>query len=93
MTRKVGMVFITVYIQDFRIQSLMAVLLNVAALSTHALACPFVSDQVDALEWLSLFGSFCTYFFGQFLFEDIELEPNQKLFVSVIIGLVNIIVP
>jgi len=78
MLRKVGMVFISVYIKEFRIQSMLAVLLCVVALAIHALCQPFVSTQVDLLEWLSLFGSFCTYFFGQFLFEDVPISPAQK---------------
>merc|ERR1719312_2144496 len=47
--------------------------------------------MIDALELLSLFGSFCTYFLGQFL--DVEmLPPSFKLMVTIVIGLVNFLV-
>jgi len=54
----------------------------------HAVACPFISDTMDSLELMSLFGSFCTYFLGQFLFVE-TIASGWKIFISVIIGLVN----
>jgi len=92
MLRKVAMVFISVYIKEFRVQSLMAVLLNVIALAVHALFQPFVSEQVDLLEWLSLFGSFCTYFFGQFLFPGVGITDGQQRFISFVIAVVSVVV-
>merc|ERR1712129_612132 len=69
MIRKILMVSIAVFFSyDIQIQSLLATLLCVTALCVHALACPYVTDAMDGLELLSLFGSFCTCFFGQFLF-------------------------
>lgn len=47
-----------------------------------------MTDTMDSLELMSLFGSFCTYFLGQFLFVD-SIEPGWKTFVSFIIFLVN----
>merc|ERR1712228_489534 len=54
-----GMVSIAVFFSyDIQIQSLLATLLCVTALCVHALACPYVTDAMDGLELLSLFGSF-----------------------------------
>jgi len=47
-----------------------------------------MTDTMDSLELMSLLGSFCTYFLGQFLFVD-SVEPGWKTFVSFIIFLVN----
>lgn len=47
-----------------------------------------MTDTMDSLELMSLFGSFCTYFLGQFLFVD-AIEPGWKTLVSFIIFLVN----
>jgi len=47
-----------------------------------------MTDTMDSLELMSLLGSFCTYFLGQFLFVD-SIEPGWKSFVSFIIFLVN----
>merc|ERR1719319_736862 len=76
---------------DIQIQALCATLLVVIALCVHALACPYATDAMDGLELLSLFGSFCTYFFGQFLFTP-SVGSGGRAFVSFIIVLVNVAV-
>eukprot|EP00487_Bulimina_marginata_P012910 TRINITY_DN9529_c0_g1_i1.p1 TRINITY_DN9529_c0_g1~~TRINITY_DN9529_c0_g1_i1.p1 ORF type:complete len:220 (+),score=11.28 TRINITY_DN9529_c0_g1_i1:178-837(+) len=92
MIRKILMVAIAVFFSyDIQIQSLLATLLVVVALCVHALACPYVTDAMDGLELLSLFGSFCTYFFGQFLFTE-SVGPAGRSIVSFIIVCVNICV-
>lgn len=92
MCRKILMVSIAVFFSyDIQIQALLATLLVVSSLCMHALACPYVSDSMDGLELLSLFGSFCTYFFGQFLFVDTVSEAGKAI-VSVIIVLINLAV-
>jgi len=84
------MVSIAVWLNyDVQIQALCATLLVVVALCVHSLACPYVTDAMDGLELMSLFGSFCTYFFGQFLFAD-GVGETGKTFVSFIIVLVNL---
>lgn len=90
--RKVAMVTISVFLsEDFKTQSLTATLLCVVVVVLHGFACPFESDTIDGLELLSLFGSFCTYFLGQFL--DVEILPDSfKLFVTIAIGLMNFLV-
>ena len=76
MIRKILIIGIAVFFSyDTQIQSLLAILLVVIALSVHAYACPFVSDTMDGLELLSLFGSFITYFMGQFLFLSANIGP------------------
>merc|ERR1712154_633 len=55
------------------------------------LACPYVTDAMDGLELLSLFGSFCTYFFGQFLFTP-SVSDAGRVIVSFIIVMVNMAV-
>jgi len=90
--RKVLMVCVAVFFSyDIHIQSLLATLLVVTALCVHSLACPYVTDAMDGLELLSLFGSFCTYFFGQFLFTD-SVNKAGKTAVSFIIVFINITV-
>merc|ERR1719410_2883950 len=92
MIRKILMVTIAVFFSyDIQIQSLLATLLCVMALCVHALACPYVTDAMDGLELLSLFGSFCTYFFGQFLFTP-SVSSAGRLIVSFIIVIVNMAV-
>merc|ERR1719464_1263785 len=92
MIRKILMVSIAVFFSyDIQIQSLLATLLCVTALCVHALACPYVTDAMDGLELLSLFGSFCTYFFGQFLFTP-SVNSLGKTIVSFIIVVVNMAV-
>eukprot|EP00495_Collosphaeridae_sp_1-RS-2012_P006867 TRINITY_DN651_c0_g1_i2.p1 TRINITY_DN651_c0_g1~~TRINITY_DN651_c0_g1_i2.p1 ORF type:complete len:376 (+),score=48.58 TRINITY_DN651_c0_g1_i2:1069-2196(+) len=92
LARKVFMVAIAVFANDdFKTQSLLATLLCVLAVVLHGVACPFESDTIDGLELLSLFGSFCTYFLGQFL--DVETLPKSlKLVTTIIIGFVNFLV-
>jgi len=83
------MVAIAVFFSDdIQVQSLLATLLVVLALCVHSLACPYINEALDGLELLSLFGSFCTYFFGQFLFLD-TVSSLAKGIVSAIIVLVN----
>ena len=61
MIRKILMVCVAVWLSyDIQIQALCATLLVVIALCVHALACPYVTDAMDGLELLSLFGSFCS---------------------------------
>jgi len=92
MVRKVGMVFIAVFLEwDFQLQSLMATLLCVISVVVHGVACPYMTDSLDSLELMSLFGSFCTYFLGQFLFVDTIAEVWKTL-VSVVIGLINVFI-
>merc|ERR1712129_287827 len=92
MMRKILMVAIAVFFNyDIQIQSLLATLLVVTALCVHALACPYVTDAMDGLELLSLFGSFCTYFFGQFLFTPSVSDAGRAI-VSFIIVFVNMAV-
>lgn len=92
MIRKILMVSIAVFFNyDIQIQSLLATLLCVSVLCVHALGCPYVTDAMDGLELLSLFGSFCTYFFGQFLFTP-SVGPAGRTIVSFIIVIVNLIV-
>jgi len=92
MIRKILMVSIAVFFNyDIQIQSLLATLLCVSALCVHALACPYVTDAMDGLELLSLFGSFCTYFFGQFLFTP-SVSSAGRAIVSFIIVIVNMAV-
>ena len=93
MLRKILMVGIAVFFSDIRLQSLMATLLVVLVLCVHALACPYINEALDGLELLSLFGSFCTYFFGQFLFQPDEVvSPLGKSLVSFVIVVVNLCV-
>jgi hypothetical protein len=90
MIRKVLLVCITVFFSyDIQVQSLLATLLVVTSLCVHTLACPYITDEMDGLEMLSLFTSFCTYFFGQFLFLDIG--PIGKMSITVIIVLSNLL--
>jgi len=92
MIRKILMVSIAVFFNyDIQIQSLLATLLCVMALCVHALGCPYVTDAMDGLELLSLFGSFCTYFFGQFLFTP-SVSSAGRAIVSFIIVFVNLAV-
>ena len=92
MLRKILMVCIAVWLSHaIQVQALCATLLVVVALCVHSLACPYVTDAMDGLELLSLFGSFCTYFFGQFLFTP-SVGDGAKLVVSFIIVLVNLAV-
>ena len=48
------------------------------------------------MEWLSLFASFCTYFFGQFLDPELqlstrpELDRDRKFGISMLVLLVNV---
>jgi len=89
MVRKVSMVFIAVFLEwDFQLQSLMATLLCVISVVVHGVACPYMTDSLDSLELMSLFGSFCTYFLGQFLFVP-TIPSGVKTFISVLIGLIN----
>ena len=91
MARKIAMVSIAVFASDdIQIQSLLATLLVVIVLCVHSLACPYINEALDGLELLSLFGSFCTYFFGQFLFA--EISSLGKTIVSFIIVTVNLCV-
>merc|ERR1719204_1338685 len=91
MIRKILMVCVAVYMSyDIQVQALCATLLVVICLCVHSLACPYVTDAMDGLELLSLFGSFCTYFFGQFLFTP-SVSPAGKAVVSFIIVLVNLV--
>jgi len=90
MIRKILMVSIAVFFSyDIQIQSLLATLLCVTALCVHSLACPYVTNAMDGLELLSLIGSFCTYFFGQFLFTE-SIGALGKTIVSFIIVFVNL---
>merc|ERR1719471_2827451 len=90
MIRKILMVAIAVFFSyDIQIQSLMATLLVVVVLCVHSLACPYINESLDGLELLSLFGSFCTYFFGQFLFAEAVTTAGRAI-VSVIIVTVNL---
>jgi len=92
MIRKILMVAVAVWLSyDIQIQALCATLLVVIALCVHALACPYVTDAMDGLELLSLFGSFCTYFFGQFLFTP-SVGKGGRVFVSFVIVMVNLCV-
>ena len=92
MFRKILMVAIAVFFSyDIQIQSLLATLLVVVVLCVHSLACPYINEALDGLELLSLFGSFCTYFFGQFLFAE-AVGPVGKAIVSFIIVAVNLCV-
>jgi len=87
--RKLLMVLIAVFLQeDFQTQSLTATLLCVVMVVIHGVACPYMTDTMDSLELMSLFGSFCTYFLGQFLFLE-TLATGWKSVVSFIIFLVN----
>ena len=89
MIRKILMVAVAVFFSyDIQVQSLLATLLVVVALCVHSLACPYINEALDGLELLSLFGSFCTYFFGQFLFAEAVGKTGQAI-VSLIIVLVN----
>merc|ERR1719320_981998 len=89
MIRKVLMVYIAVFLEwDFQIQSLTATLLCVISVVVHGVCYPYTTDNLDSLELMSLFGSFCTYFLGQFLFVD-AIQIQVKTFISVIIGLMN----
>eukprot|EP00483_Globobulimina_turgida_P013246 UN13270 len=92
MIRKILMVSIAVFFSyDIQIQALLATLLVVVALCIHSLACPYTTEAMDGLELLSLFGSFCTFFFGQFLFTD-SVSDIGKTLVSFIIIVVNTVV-
>ena len=89
MARKIMMVVVAVFAsRDIHVQSLCATLLVVVVLCLHSLACPYINESLDGLELLSLFGSFCTYFFGQFLFVE-SVETVGKAIVSFIIVAVN----
>lgn len=89
MIRKILMVAIAVFASyDIQIQSLCATLLVVFVLCIHSLSCPYINESLDGLELLSLFGSFSTYFFGQFLFAE-AVGKTGKAFVSFIIVMVN----
>merc|ERR550517_1306895 len=69
----------------------MATLLCVISVVVHGVACPYMTDSLDSLELMSLFGSFCTYFLGQFLFVD-TIAEGWKTLISVIIGLINLFI-
>ena len=89
MIRKILMVGIAVFFNyDINVQSLLATLLVVMTLCVHSLACPYINEALDGLELLSLFGSFCTYFFGQFLFVE-SVGMLGRMIVSFIIVIVN----
>ena len=88
MARKIIMVFIAVFFTNIQIQSLWATLLVVVVLCVHSLACPYINEALDGLELLSLFGSFCTYFFGQFLFTP-GVGDLGRTMASFIIVIVN----
>lgn len=90
--RKIAIVFIAVYFgYDFRIQSLLAILLCVVCVTGHAFACPFQDQSLDRLEATSLGGSFMTYFLGQFLFAPTMTEGG-KLMISLVIFFSNFVV-
>jgi len=91
MMRKIVVVAIAVFFSNIQLQALFATLLVVLVLCVHSLACPYISEALDGLELLSLFGSFCTYFFGQFLFTP-GVGPVGRAVTSFVIVLVNLAV-
>ena len=87
MSRKILMVAIAVFASyDIQVQSLLATLLVVVVLCVHSLACPYINEALDGLELLSLFGSFCTYFFGQFLFAEAVGKTGKAIVSFIIVG-------
>ena len=89
MARKILMAVVAVFASyDIQVQTLLATLLVVVVLSIHAYSLPYTSDSLNGLELLSLFGSFCTYFFGQFLFAE-AVGQTGKTIVSVVVVAVN----
>jgi len=88
--RKMALVSVSVYFSESQnIQALMAVLLCTIALTVHSAGRPFVHTTLNVMEFLSLVSSFCTFFWGQFLFIE-DIGNDVKITASAMVLFVNI---
>lgn len=88
--RKITIVGINVFLSyDIQIQSLLFVLVIVIFLTAHIHIQPFKQPIGDKLETFSLFTSFITFFFGQFLYLNQKFNTGVRIFVSFLIVILN----
>ena len=91
--RKVLLLIILVFFTNNpHVQSLLGLLIIIAALAIHCIALPFESNILNLAEFASLFTSFLTFYLGQFTYvDDTTISHETREIVSYIALSINII--